>query len=128
MKDNDLLVTATGIENDPESHSEPSIKNQAEKESPVGARQNDEAVTLENLESFKCNECLKSLSSEFMLAFHMKIYHEETSCFTCDLCDKTFREFRLMINHMKACHSSLPPNDENANLEDHCQTAATNTD
>ena len=63
---------------------------------------------------------MKNLTSEFLLEFHMKIYHENVGCFPYDLCDKRFQNFRQMISHVKTSHSklpSLPVEEINANLK-----------
>ena len=113
----DPLIATTDTENETNTPTKESTMNEAEPPAtPVDERKNDEGVT-EGPKTFKCNECFKDLTSEFMLEIHMKFYHDSMVCFPCDLCDKKFQEFSQMITHIKTCHSKLPIEDTNANKD-----------
>ena len=55
-----------------------------------------------DIRNFKCNTCGLLFKTQTNLFFHMKTHSEVP--FTCDKCNKTFSERKMLKRHMRVVH------------------------
>ncbi|XP_075224471.1 uncharacterized protein LOC142326139 isoform X2 [Lycorma delicatula] len=57
-----------------------------------------------DIRNFKCNKCGSLFKTKTNLFFHMKTHSDAP--FTCEKCNKTYRERRILMRHIRVVHSS----------------------